>query len=192
MSPEDLETREKLIQAAQELLEEEEKVHKITARRITERAQVGLGSINYHFQSKDNLLNEAVARTMGDVADQWLAPPPDAEIDPVTQLRKLLKETSQVAAKYPKLSKISIRHVLNNGGFSVQMMILPILREIFGDTKTDLELKVLAMQLITPTQVSYLHEDKFLQYAGASIGHPQVRKQIIDLLIDNIIPQTEE
>lgn len=187
MSPEDIDTKEKLIQAAQELLNKEDKIHKITARRITERAQVGLGSINYHFQSRDNLLNEAVARTMGNVADQWLVTGVDQDVDPVYQLRNLLKETSQAAANYPELSKVSIRHALNQGGFDVQLMITPILRNIFGETKTELEVKLAAFQIITALQVGFLHEEQFRRYTGIDVTNTQVREQIIDLLIDNII-----
>jgi AcrR family transcriptional regulator len=187
MSPKDIETREKLIQVAQDLLNEEEQVHKITARRITERAGVGLGSINYHFQSKDNLLNEAVARIMGDVADQWLAAIPDEQMDPKTQLRRLLKETSNVAAKYPQLSKVSISYALNHGGFDVQLMILPLLREIFGQRKTELEIKLAAFQIIAAMQVGFLHEVEFRRYVGVDITQPSIRDQIIDLFIDNLI-----
>ena len=187
MAPEDIETREKLIQAAQELLDEEEQIHKITARRITEQARVGLGSINYHFQSKENLLNEAVARILGDVADQWLAAIPVEEMDSATQLRTLLKETSRVAAKYPQLSKVSIRYALNHGGFDVQLMILPLLREIFGERKTELEIKLAAFQIIAAMQVGFLHEEEFRRYAGVDITQPPIRDQIIDLFIDNLI-----
>lgn len=39
----------------------------ITARMIAEKAEVGLGLINYHFGSKDNLITECVQRIIGGV-----------------------------------------------------------------------------------------------------------------------------
>ncbi len=39
----------------------------ITARMIAEKAEIGLGLINYHFGSKDNLITECVQRIIGEV-----------------------------------------------------------------------------------------------------------------------------
>ena len=52
--------REKIIHAATELLGELSDVEKVTVRQIAERADVAIGSINYHFKSRDNLLGIAV------------------------------------------------------------------------------------------------------------------------------------
>jgi len=70
----DFETKERLIQTTIDLLEDVDEVNDITVRQIAERAGVGIGSINYHFQSKDNLLNEAVMQVVGDVAASWYQP----------------------------------------------------------------------------------------------------------------------
>ena len=77
MSDSPLNAKERILQAAIELLAEFET---ITVRQIAERAEVGIGSINYHFQSKDNLLNEAVGRMMGDQAARWYEPLEEALI----------------------------------------------------------------------------------------------------------------
>lgn len=39
----------------------------ITARMIAEKAEIGLGLINYHFGSKDNLITECVQHIIGEV-----------------------------------------------------------------------------------------------------------------------------
>ena len=69
-------------------------------------------------------------------------------------------------------------------------MIIPLLREIFGDAKTELELKLIALQMICTMQISFLHEEQFRRYAGVDIGNPNVQEEIIDLIIDNNILQT--
>ena len=42
-------------------------IKSITARMIAEKAEIGLGLINYHFGSKDNLITECVQRIIGGV-----------------------------------------------------------------------------------------------------------------------------
>lgn len=42
-------------------------IKSITARMIAEKAEIGLGLINYHFGSKDNLITECVQRIIGEV-----------------------------------------------------------------------------------------------------------------------------
>ena len=56
--------KDRIFQAAVDLLNEETNPDDITVRRIAERAGVGIGAVNYHFQSKDNLLNQAVGALM--------------------------------------------------------------------------------------------------------------------------------
>ena len=47
--------KEVIIKATTELIQENDgNITKITSRRIAERAGVGLGLINYHFESKEN------------------------------------------------------------------------------------------------------------------------------------------
>jgi AcrR family transcriptional regulator len=58
--------RTKLLQAAQELLRERE-YGNITARDLVAASDTNLGSIGYHFGSKEALLNEAI----GIALEQW-------------------------------------------------------------------------------------------------------------------------
>ena len=74
MTEEELEARQKILNATCDLLREGVKTQSITVRRIAERAGVGIGLINYHFQSRDKLLNEAVNSLMGEQANLWLDP----------------------------------------------------------------------------------------------------------------------
>lgn len=62
-------TKNQLIQSVIELLQECNDVSEITSRKITERAKVNLSTINYHFASKDELINSAVNKLIRDVAD---------------------------------------------------------------------------------------------------------------------------
>lgn len=79
-----MDSKEAIIQAAIELIEEAgENLDKITVREICRRAHVGLGLVNYHFGSKDNLIEQCVERMINGVVErfqnirertEWLTP----------------------------------------------------------------------------------------------------------------------
>ena len=52
----DLDAKTKIIHATKDFLDQGVDPDKITVRKIAEQAGVGVGLINYHFQTRDNLL----------------------------------------------------------------------------------------------------------------------------------------
>lgn len=61
-----------IIEITTELLKEfNGDTKKITSRLIAERADIGLGSINYFFGSKENLITECVQRIIGKVITEF-------------------------------------------------------------------------------------------------------------------------
>jgi len=190
MTAPELDPKKRILQAAMELLNEQEP-ETITVRQIAERAQVGVGLINYHFQTRDNLLNEAVGGSMGEVAAQWLQANEGKQDDPVLRLKNLLKETSNIGVRFPAQLRVSISFELQHGNFSVAQMLIPILREIFGMTKSEKELRVLAFQIITPLQLASIRNDAFRAYAGIDLFNEEQRNAMIDMLIDNILTTKE-
>lgn len=187
MEAEDLETKERLLGAAVELLGEKKEPSKITSRSIAERAGVSLGSINYHFKSKDNLLNEAVGRMTYGIAESWLRPVKGFEDDPVGALKMLLKETSRTMVSHAHLSKITVANILKQGNFDVPLVILPLLRAIYREQKDEQELRLIAFQLVIPMQVAFMHDRAFLLYAGYNLYDDQQRDKMIEKQVDNLI-----
>ena len=187
MQNDNLETKERLLNAAIELLGEEKQIEKITSRLIAERAGVSLGSINYHFQSKANLLNEAVGRMTYEIAESWLEPVQGFDDDPVGALKMLIKETSRVMARYAHLAKLSVENILMQGNFDVPLIIIPLLRAIYAHQKSEQELRLIAFQLIIPMQVAMLHDRAFLLYSGYDLYDDLQRDQLIEKQVDNLI-----
>ncbi len=187
MTEEKLEAKERILQTTMAMISEVEQVETITTRQIAERAQVGIGSINYHFQSKDNLLNEAVSRLMGDQASRWYEPYDKDEFDPLTRLKMLLIDTANVAFQHEKLSRITISHALLEGNMEPAQLILPILRDIFSGSKEEVELRLIGFQLITSMQVMFLRAAAFRLYSGIDIYDEEQRNHSIEIIIKNAI-----
>lgn len=185
MSPSD--TRQHLIQTTVSLLQEVEDPATLTVRQIANRAGVGIGTINYNFGSKDELINEAVWHIVGENAANWYTPDKNVGIDPRIRLRRLLKEGARVMFQYRKYMEIGILHVIQNGEMSAKAQILPLLREIFDTGKSDVELRLVAFQLVASLEVAFLNIRQLGDFLGVDITEPGTIDTIIDIAIDNLI-----
>jgi len=187
MTEEELEARQKILNAACDLLREGIKPKSITVRRVAERANVGIGLINYHFQSRDKLLNEAVNTLMDKQAKLWLDPAFLAQADPLDSLRRLLKETSSIGVQFPAFTQVTVKYELEQGEVNVPTLLLPLLRQIYGEQKSELEIRLIAFALVTALQAAMLRLAAFRRYSGIDVLNDQQRDQCIDLLIANLV-----
>lgn len=185
MSPSD--TRQHLIQTTVSLLQEVEDPATLTVRQIANRAGVGIGTINYNFGSKDELINEAVWHIVGENAANWYTPAKNVGVNPRIRLRRLLKEGARVMFQYRKYMEIGILHVIQNGEMSAKAQILPLLREIFDTGKSDVELRLVAFQLVASLEVAFLNIRQLGDFLGVDITEPGTIDTIIDIAIDNLI-----
>jgi AcrR family transcriptional regulator len=109
------ETRERIIEAGIQLMLETGDLRKVTMRDIAKRAGVGLGLINYHFQSKDELMRLAIRVFMNRVIGDWARTGADPRSsDPEAGLRAKLSEVCEFLAAHPRISRISILFDLEN------------------------------------------------------------------------------
>ena len=184
----ELDARERIVRAALAVLDETDDVGRVTVRRIAERAGVAVGANNYHFGSKDDLLNEAVTGEMERLAERWTGGFGRYERDPVGSLRAMLRGLAAVVARYPKYARISVSHELLHGNMGTARMLLPALREAFGSARTELELRVIALQLVAPMQVAFLRESVFREFAGVEMRDDRARDGLLDALVNNLVP----
>lgn len=108
-------TKQRMIKATKELICQGKKPSEITVADITEKANVGNGMVNYHFQSKDNLMREAV-RDVTACANRVLTEKirPFATAPVEQRLAIILKEVLDFFSHNAEISKIAIIDNLEN------------------------------------------------------------------------------
>lgn len=175
--------KEQLIQATSELINEAEAPGNITARQIAGRANVNLAMINYYFSSKDNLISEAIGRTIESSATKWKEM---LELDmlPKEKLRLMLYELCDMVVEQSKFTKVSILHIITQQEITQPYYILPILKDFYGSSKSELELKIIAYELISFLQLVFFRSKDFFRYCGADIADESLRHSLIDMQID--------
>lgn len=171
------------------LMLEQKDMSKITNREIAKLAGVNSALINYYYQSKENLLNQAVGLCMSQMAGHLLTGE-TKNVEPLTRLKNMLRGISEFAVEHRFLSEISISGELKGGNENTVRPILPLLKEIFGDKKTELELKLLALQIIIPLQVILLNPKEYKKSLGVDVTDLNSSIRFLDIFIDNVINMT--
>lgn len=182
--------RQSIIDAAKAILDEENDIDTITVRQIAERAGVGTGLINYHFKSKDNLLSIAVGDVMSKTVSDFLQRNLHNNLDPVGKLKVLVKELYIVAGDNEKLIKFLLTREIMDGNMQTPLYLIPLLRDIFGTSKNDMQLRIIALQILSPIQVTALNCSAFLMYSGINLKDTDQRSRFVDTLIDNLLYKT--
>lgn len=187
MSKKDLDAKKRLIKAAAELLNESGDIDEITVRQIAERANVGIGLINYHFKSRDNLLGIAVGDEMSRLAGGFSKSGNHPDLSPDLKLKVMLKELCNFSERHRKYLKFAVTQSIINGDRGAELYLIPILREIFAEQRDEISLRIIALQILAPLQVVFLNTPAFRVYSGIELDDENQRNRFIDILVDHLI-----
>ena len=185
-------TKRKIIDATLELMRETGDLNDISVRKIVKRAGVkGVGLINYHFGTKDNLINEAVRLDTNAIIDKWDDIYDNLEGDPSEKLRTMLRGTGDLVDLNPMFGKISILYdIINaeNDDNTIRTIrkYMKIIKEIFPN-KNEQEIKLITHTLISSVQLAFLRADVINDFTGLDMFEKKQRDKIIDIVINNII-----
>ena len=171
------ETRDKIIQTTIELIKKYGDTNLITVREIASDAGVGIGLVNYHFQTKENLINVCILELIGQSIFQMQSAPHDEKIKPKDMFIALSKGIAGFMAQNPGLSMISVKKNLtspesNDNMSQLSQMLLPILKEAYDGKKESKELLILLQLLISSISVAFLRN---------SVTDPELDIDFMDL-----------
>lgn len=187
MENKNIDSKERILETMVNLLMEEKDVNKITTRQIAELANVNSALINYYYQSKENLVYKAVEFCMENIAKKIFAEDMQNEDPPVIRLKNMLRAFSNFAFNNYYLSEIAVSNEVKHGSIGTSTTILPLLSEIFKEKKTEVDLKLIAMQIIIPMQVMFLNANEYKVYLAKDLFDEQIRNKLLDQMIDNIL-----
>lgn len=188
MEPKDAKGR--IVRAAIELMQQAGCAEELTMRLIAERAGVGVGLVNYHFQTKERLLEQAVQVYIAEVISSW--PARHQAKDPVERLKSMLKATARFLSEHANVSRISIHQDLlhpSPGDHSIQTIeaMLPVLREAVGGGARESDLRLMGVQLTALLQVFFLRKDVCREYTGVDFDSGRQRDRLVEQLVDQVL-----
>ena len=182
--------KEVIIDVTTELIQENNgNITKITSRKIAERAGVGLGLINYHFGSKDNLITICVQRIINNVVMCFA---PDKKnynekdgLDDKERLADWAKQVYDFLFDNYAISKISILGDMQNyqaksNSVYTQMGFSMAIRNDIGEENK----KLLAFILTSTMQVAFLSGTSYKEILGYDLTIKSERDRYIDRLVE--------
>jgi len=184
--------KDKIMDATIELIEECVSIENVTVRDIAAKVGVGVGLINYHFQTKENLINQCVQKIIGNIINKFDAMYQSLTMEPLDKLRFLANLTCTFLVKNQGISRVSILSDLIAGNCSdntsqtIQAYI-PVMREICGEAKSDEEIYLSTHILISTLQSAFLRRDVFMQNAKVDFYDIKQRERYIDMVVEIIL-----
>lgn len=180
--------KDKIMHATTKLIETCVSIENVTIRDIAAEADVAVGLINYHFQTKENLINQCVQKIIGNIINKFDALQYSLTLEPMDKLRFLVKSTCAFLAQNQGISRASILSDLfaGNGSDNTSQTIkayLPVMRDIYGETKSDKELYLCTHILIATLQSAFLRRDVLMQNAEVDFYDTDQRERLIDTIV---------
>lgn len=185
-------TRQGIINAAIQLIREHGDMAKVTVREICGRANVGAGLINYHFQTKEHLIDLCVQKIIGGVIGGFNALEQSLSLSPLDKIRYLLKLNFKFLVENPGISRVSILSDLTGGtgednSAQVHAVYFKFLRRLYGSEKSDAEISAIVRAIVATVQVSFLRMRAIRDGEGLDLSNEAARDAFLDRVIDRIL-----
>lgn len=189
MKDRDSATKKKIVDSAIKLILQGEAAN-MTVRGIASEAGVGPALVNYHFHTKENLIDIALdtfftkALESGQSNLEMLVLPADEK------LRFSLKGYGAFLAMYPGISRTYIlnslvRNIFDDSGDKVIKHQIPLLKELFKD-RDDAGLIADLMLIIGTIQMIFLRSEEFKRLTDIDFFNDRERDSFIDGLTDRL------
>ena len=188
-----VEVKEKIIEATICLISESDgDVTTINTRAIADKAQVGIGLINYHFQTKESLIEICVERMIGRFV--FKISPSALEQAPVLRLKHTAKRVFDLLMDNPAISRISFLSDHKNPKMDDNTVksALGFCKVLCDFEIPERERFVLAFALISIIQTLFLRKDQSGELFGYDINVKQQRGEMLEMLIDSMFGRFEE
>lgn len=184
------EVKRKILRAAIELLREKQDADKVSIRGIAERAGVSVGMANYHFQTKDKLIELAVQEHVSEVIRGSTS---EAPADTGGQvMRARLKAAAAFIAEHPGISRVSVLRDMKephpgDNTSEVAEGVYQQLAAVQGGTRDETTLRLLASIQVAAVQQLFLRAEVNRKTIGWDFFDEGDRNQMMDLIIDTVL-----
>ena len=181
-------TKEKLVDATFELMEEADDPLNVTSRQIADRAGVKPSMINYCFGSRENLIYQTFQKQyMGFLKDKDVEKLIASDIAPKDLLKKLHFIVAKCLVENPKFTKAITGYVLFNRDLSQESFSFPYVKKHYSGKKTDEECRLIAYELSAMMQLIVFRKDDIRESFGIDLNNDKELQKYIDMRVDLLL-----
>jgi AcrR family transcriptional regulator len=169
-------------------------VQSVTNRLIAKEAGVNSAAINYYFSSKENLINEAIKRSLDNYFTEFLntSLEKNEEQDIKQILEKFLTDTLRDSIETPYFIKSYFYEPFVNNNyngifvsrFNLFLSQLSDVADVSVLGNSEEEVKMSLLQIVSSLMFINLMPDFFKDFLNADIKDADTQKAFVDLLIN--------
>lgn len=190
-----LTTKEKIIKVTMDIIAKEG-FQNITIRKIAKQAGVNVAAVNYHFGSKDAVINAAL-ETVTNQLKYTFKYLQSSQEEPKIKLSIFIVNYTDMMYKYPDILKNVIDHAIHDKPLDRHMEYMTFLEtegvEILKQTLVqirpeldDYTLYLKILHLLSGLSFPFLMGDQIQKIMGVDLYSEDIRKIHTTLLLDNI------
>jgi len=192
MTDQKIDTKELIINETIKLIKDKKDADKISMRSIAKNADIAVSVINYHFQTKANLIDKAVQNYVRNIIKNSNQRHSSMSLTPEQRIRSGINAAANFLAENPGISRVSILNGLKDGHIgdnSDQMYksILNQLKEYFNNLYDETTFKILAQQQLSALQQIFLRHKVFKEQTGLDFFNKKDRKKITETIVNTFI-----
>ena len=181
-------TKNKLLEATFELMEELDDPLGVTSRQVAERAGTKPSMINYCFGSRENLIYQTFQKQyLGFLTETEIAELIASDISPKELLKKLHFVVAKCLADNPKFTKAITSHVLFNRDLSQESFSFAYVKKHYAGRRTDEECRLIAYEMSTMMQLIICRKEDIKKDFGIDLDNENELRHYIDMRIDLLL-----
>lgn len=189
--------KQNIMKAAVGLIEQKNgRIEDVTVRDIAAEAGVGVGLINYHFGSKDELLRQCADAVVAQELGYFRKTVERLrELAPLERLRMMAKRSCDYMAEHPELTRLSLLTDLRRGSFvgdntdHLMDAFLPLVAEADGTAQTDRAVEFKTHILVHALQAGMLRSASVQARIRLDFYEKEDRDRFVDLTIDQLFQE---
>ncbi len=166
--------------------------NEITIKQIMERADVGMGTVNYHFGSKENLMNLVIRRYISSILPET----PRifgqyADLPPLQQFRAGVKDIMTIIAREPEIARQAFMQDMTAGfegdatSETIQALLAPLRSALGDEDETRLWLRL--HLLVVGLEATVLRSEIVRKASGLHFEDDGEREEILDAILDMVL-----
>ncbi len=194
MSPKKHVVREKILTSAIECIETQG-LQALTIRSIASKAGVNSAAINYYFSTKENLVEEALDRTL----EEFKRIPEETlqvdSLDPQARLRAFFNTFFDGLVRWPRIVRAHLQPPLFEANYGTRFVdtfnsfLTGLLRRLeempLGPREHNLRFRII--QSISAVLIPGLMPGFFRYFAGLDFADPEARRSYVDDLVSQLL-----
>lgn len=181
-------TKDKLVDAAFELMEKAEDPMAVTSREIAARADVKPAMINYCFGSRENLIYNAFQKQyLSFLKDKEVEKVINSDLPPDQVLKRLHYVVADCLVKNHTFTKAITGFVLFKRDLGQESFSFNYVKKAYKGRKTDAECKLIAYELSTMMQLIIYRKEDIKKDFGIDLDDSEQLRHYIDMRVDLLL-----